>query len=192
MPQSHSQSAAKVINMKSIHVLGIAAVAIAMSATTSTATTSVGSVGDGRPSVAYVAFSGEMIVQPYQIPIGLFNLHSANGIFNANASFPPLGLVPVIDTATRKGWGTLPENALRNNWSLGRIAPSGLSQAYVRGDFTFGENSGFGTPTLDLDLVYVIPEPTSIALFTLAITSFCASRCRRRAVSKTNSSTGKR
>jgi hypothetical protein len=96
-------------------------------AITSTGATTQGSVGDGTPSVAYIATTGEMIVQPDGIPIGLFDIRSDTEIFTANAVFPPQELLPNIDTASRKIWVTQPANALTDDFSLGIIAPSGLS-----------------------------------------------------------------
>lgn len=129
------------------------------------AATTLGANDDGKPSVAYVVSTGEMIIVPDSVPIGVFDFQSAAGIFLANANFPPLGLIPVIDTPSEKGWGTQSINAFSTNFSLGPIAPTGLSLSFVLGDFSLNGNSGFGTPTLTFDLIYLIPEPGTLGIF---------------------------
>jgi hypothetical protein len=165
--------------MKTTEAFAMLFVATLTSVNISTAATTLGSVGDGMPSVEYIAANGEMIIRPDGVPIGVFDFQSANGIFIANAIFPPQGLVPVIDTATQKGWGTLPVNAITVDFSLGLVARSGLSLDYVLEDFSFVGNSGFGTGTLILDLVYTIPEPATMAFWGPGLVALVSFRPRR-------------
>jgi hypothetical protein len=118
--------------------------------------------------VAYIATTGEMIIQPDGIPIGIFDIRSAKSIFTGDTIFPPHELLPSLDTASRKTWGTQPVNALNRDFSVGVIAPSGLSLAYVLDDLTLTASGGFGTPTLVPDLVYIVPEPSTLILWGMA------------------------
>jgi hypothetical protein len=131
------------------------------------------------PSVAYISTSGEMVIQPDGMTIGAFNIESASGNFINNAMFPPHGLIPMMDTATRKAWLTLPQNALIGDFSLGAIALPRMSQTAALSDFSFNGSGGFGTGTLIFDLVYVIPEPATCTHCGLLMLGLLVRRYRR-------------
>jgi hypothetical protein len=155
--------------MISIQAFAISLVAVTTCALTSTAATTVGSVGDGTPSVAYIATSGEMIIQPDSEPTGLFDIQSASGIFMGNAILPPRGLGLDVNTANRISWAALTDNAFLMDFSLGRIAPAGLTQVFLLNDLTITFSGGFGTPHVIPDLVYTIPEPATPVLWGIAL-----------------------
>jgi hypothetical protein len=126
----------------------------------SVASTFPGTVGDDKPSMAYVAATGEIIIQPDREPIGLFQILSASGIFTANATLPPSPLEIEANTTHEKAWLTFHTSALIEDFSLGVIAPSGLANDFALNDFTINGSGGFGTATLLLDFVYYGPSNT--------------------------------
>jgi hypothetical protein len=166
------------MNMR--HCFPIGLLIILIGSGTLHGTTRPGVVGDGEASIAYVAVTGEMIIQPDLEPIGLFDIVSASGIFMANATLPPRGLGLDVNTANRISWAALRDNALISNFSLGMVGPSGLSQAFLLNDLTLTGSGGFGTPTLILDLVYTIPEPPTVALSSSAVILLLGCKPRRR------------
>jgi hypothetical protein len=128
-------------------------------------------------SFGYVSTTGEIVLKPDGSPIGLFELQSASSIFINEATFPPQELIPNVDTADRKRWVTQPITGVSADFSLGSIAPAGLTLSFLLNDLTLQAGGGFGTGTHDADLVYVIPEPSTTALSTSALLILI---CRRR------------
>jgi hypothetical protein len=120
------------------------------------AATTLGAAGDGKSSVAYDSATGVFSIQPDSQPVGLFDIMSASGIFNATpATMPPGSLGFDVNSATRKSWAALSVSAINANHSLGAIAAPGLTQAFLLGDLTVTMSGGFGTNNRDGDLVYV-------------------------------------
>jgi serralysin len=118
--------------------------------------TTLGMQDDGRTSIQYDARTGEFTIEPDGTPVGLFDIRSASGIFNATAvTFPNPGLGLNVDTASRKFWAALPAQAVNSDFSLGVIADPGLQQAFLLNDLTLTVSNGFGTANHLADLVYV-------------------------------------
>jgi hypothetical protein len=115
--------------------------------------------GDGEPSIAYYAATGEFVIQPDGERVGLFDIQSAAGIFTANATFPPGGLGLDVNRADRKSWAAFSQSAFTANFSLGVIAAPNLQQSFLLNDLTFVGSGGFGTPSFNLDLVYIFVGP---------------------------------
>jgi hypothetical protein len=138
----------------------VSLVIFALGGSSTVASTSPGAVGDDEPSVAYVAATGEMIIQPDREPIGLFQLLSASEFFIANANIPPGGLGFDVNSNREKAWAALPAQALIGDFSLGVIAPAGRSNDFLLNDLTLTGSGGFGTATLLLDFVYYGPGNT--------------------------------
>jgi hypothetical protein len=129
-------------------VLVVAAAAnIGLAATTS------GSSGDGKTSISYDVSTGEIVIQPDGQPVGLFDIQSASGIFIADARLPPGGLGLDVNTANRKSWAALQPSAFLADFSLGAIAPPGLTNNFLLNDLTLTGSGGFGTENRALDLL---------------------------------------
>jgi hypothetical protein len=164
--------------MKDVSSFLIALAVLIVQVTCSMAVTTQGSIGDGRTSLAYFTDTGEMVVQPDGVFVGLFDIVSASGIFTADANLPANALV-TINTQSRKSWSALNSFAFDTDFSLGLISPPGLSLDFLLNDLTVFASGGFGTPTRDLDLVYTIPEPATAALGGLSLFVLVGSRRRR-------------
>jgi MYXO-CTERM domain-containing protein len=144
----------------------------------STATTVPGSVGDGMPSIYYVAPTGEFGIQSDGFPVGLFDIVSASGIFTADAVLPPDPLF-TTNTQFRKSWSALPANTFITDLSLGFIATPGLTLDFLLNDLTILVGGGFGTPHFLGDVVYTIPEPATAAFGALGLLFLGGFRRRR-------------
>jgi serralysin len=114
-----------------------------------------GAANDGRTSIQYDARTGAFTIQPDTQPVGLFQIESASGIFNAPANLPPGGLGFDVNTATEKSWAGLQFSAFLSNFSLGVIAAPGLQPDFLLNDLTLVGSGGFGTNNRPFDLVYV-------------------------------------
>lgn len=151
---------------------------IAVSATTACSAISFpGMANDGMTSFYYVATTGEFGIQPDGQSIGMFEIQSDSGVFTAEAVFPPNSLGVDFNTSMRKSWTALPANGFTTDFSLGVIASPGLERDFLLNDLTALAGRGFGTATDSIGLVYLIPEPSTLALL------FCSmagvSRLRR-------------
>src|SRR5262245_26140994 len=114
--------------MKSICTFAIAFIALAMLSPTSAATTTIGMAGDGMTSLSYNATTGEMRIQPDQMPVGLFHILSASGILTGNATFPPGGSCLLELCGPHEiAWAALPASAIGSDFSLGMVANPGLT-----------------------------------------------------------------
>lgn len=116
--------------------------------------TVAGQPNDGKISVEYDPVTGAFVVQPDGNSVGLFDIQSAAGIFTGSAMFPP-GTVVSVNSAAQKSWLGGMGSAFTANFSLGVIAAPGLSRDFLLNDLTLVGSGGFGTPNVDLDLVYV-------------------------------------
>jgi hypothetical protein len=146
--------------MTSFRVFAAGLVIVFLCGSAGIAATVQGAVGDGEPSVAYIAATGEMTIQPDREPVGLFQILSASGVFTGNAILPPASLGFDINTNNEKAWAVLAQNSFVEDFSLGVIAPSGLTLDFLLNDFTMVGSGGFGTATFIFDLVYYAPGNT--------------------------------
>jgi hypothetical protein len=165
--------------MTSFRTIAFALIVFAAGIGNSFATTVPGVVGDGRSSFYYFASTGEVGIQPDGLPVGLFDILSASGIFTADAALPPDALF-ATNTQFRKSWSALPANAFTTDLSLGFIASPGLTLDFLLNDLTILVGGGFGTPHFLGDVVYTIPEPGSFAVFLGSVMSATLFLCRRR------------
>jgi hypothetical protein len=123
---------------------------------TAAAQTTEGAAGDGKASFAYDAATGNFTLQTDGVSVGLYDLRSTSGIFNATVSPPPnAGLGLNVDSTSRKSWAALPAQAITANHNLGNIAAPGLTKALLLGDLTITTSGGFGTANVVGDLVYL-------------------------------------
>jgi hypothetical protein len=170
-----------VTSVKSSRTFAMALLFVGSSVAASSAATVRGIAGDGHPSVYYVTATGEFGIQPDGVPIGIFEIRSESGIFTADAVFPP-GTLFDINTATRKGWAALGVNAIRQDFSLGVIATSGLSTEFLLHDLTLAGPGSLEGPRIDL---VIVPEPATIgATFVGIFTGVTVFRRRRLRFSK--------
>jgi tRNA A37 threonylcarbamoyladenosine biosynthesis protein TsaE len=114
-----------------------------------------GFASDGRTSIQYDARTGAFTIQPDSQPVGLFQIKSASGIFNAPANLPPGGLGFDVNTAMEKAWAGLQFNAFLADFPLGVITVPGLPQNFLLSDLTLVGSGGFGTTNRAFDLVYI-------------------------------------
>jgi hypothetical protein len=142
------------------------------------AATVPGMVGDGMPTVFYDFATGEMGIQPDGNPIGLFDIESASSIFTADAILPPDALF-TTNTQFRKSWSALPASAFESDFSLGIIAPPGLTFQFLLNNLTLIGSGGFGTPSFPMDLFSTIPEPATAFLGGLGMLFLACFRRRR-------------
>jgi hypothetical protein len=112
-----------------------------------------GMLNDGKTSIEYDPTTGAVTIQPDGNPVGLFDIRSASSILTGSATFPPGGIL-AVNTAEQKSWITSAANTITQNFSLGVIAPPGLALDFLLNDLTLVGSGGFGTPNVNLDLVY--------------------------------------
>lgn len=124
---------------------------VALTVTTSTAATIVGTVGDGKTSVSYDSATGAWGLQPDGQLLGLFDIQSASGIFNAAATLPGSALFSE-NTNFRKSYAAL-SATVNADYNLGVISAPGLALDFLLQDLTLAVSGGFGTPNRDGDLV---------------------------------------
>jgi hypothetical protein len=152
--------------VKNVCSLAIACAIVIVAARACSAVTFIGAAGDGKTSISYDPATGEMGIQPDGLPVGLFDIHSASGLFTASALLPSGGLEFDVNGPDRKSWAGYQSDAFSANYSLGTIAPAGLTLQFLLSDLTVTGSGGFGTPNRNVDLVYpgamVVPAPTAL------------------------------
>jgi hypothetical protein len=162
--------------MNWIRILAITILVVSASVGPSSAATVPGMVDDGMTSVYYISATGELGIQPDGRSVGHFEILSASGIFNGNATLPSAGLGINVNTASQISWLVRSENAVHENFSLGNVAGAALQLDFLLNDLTFYASGGFGTIPLDVDLVYTIPEVRTATLSGLALLSLVGRR----------------
>jgi len=141
---------------------------LALAVTTSNAATIVGAVGDGKTSISYDSATGAWGLQPDGQLLGLFDIQSASGIFNAAATLPGSALFSE-NTNFRKSYAAL-SPTINADYNLGVISAPGLALDFLLQDLTLAVSGGFGTPNRDGDLVRlggVVVDPPVITLVDL-------------------------
>jgi hypothetical protein len=86
------------------YTLAVALFLVAVAARASVAVTFIGATGDGKTSIYYDPATGEIGVEPDGLPVGLFDIKSASGLFTASALLPSGGLEFDVNGPERKSW----------------------------------------------------------------------------------------
>jgi hypothetical protein len=126
-------------------------------ATVSQATATPGAPGDGKTSLAYDRPTGAWTLEADGLPICLFQIDSASGIFTnaAAATLPPGGIGFDVKSPNQVAWAALQASAIpgTGTHNLGMISATNLEQSFLLNDLTLLVSGGFGTDNRSLDLI---------------------------------------
>lgn len=147
------------------------------------AATTSGSAGDGKPSITYNTATGEMAIDSNGTNgVNTFIIRSASGILNgAEPTLPGSSFFTTntnFEISQNFFSPTLPANTV---FSLGNVAQTGLSEAFLLNDLTL-QGGLSGNPNFLFDLQFV-PEPSSALLLGLGTLALAGRRQRKQAAS---------
>lgn len=136
-----------------------------------------GAPDDGLRSVFYDASTGEVGINPDGLGTNVFQILSASGIFggpdSGSIDFPAGGALS-SDQQGEIAWTTFGVG-INDVYSFGNVAQPGLEKDFLLQDLSITFAAAVGTPNLSGDLIFIggstnpiIPEPTSLALMSLA------------------------
>lgn len=135
-----------------------------------------GQAGDGQTSVVYNATTGEVAVDaPVGIELTSINIDSAAGIFTGD---PAQNVEGSFDTSSDDNIFKATFGTSFGSLSFGTVAQPGLPQDLVANDLTVVGSLAGGGGLGDVDLIYVIPEPTALVLLTFGLIGIVAARRR--------------
>jgi hypothetical protein len=135
-----------------------------------------GRPGDGQTSLGYNPGTGELSVDaPAGTQLTSINIDSAGRIFtgdpaqNLGGSFDNDADNNIFKATFGSSFGSL---------SFGNVAQKGLSQAFLLNDLTVVGSLAGGGALGDVDL-YIVPEPSAVALAAVGLIVLVAFTCRR-------------
>jgi hypothetical protein len=146
-----------------------------------------GDPDDDQTSIYYDADTGEVGVNaPISQGLTAINIDSRDSIFAdcvADPTCAPMNLDfsmfdvfsddTIFKATFSEPFGTL---------SFGFVAPTGLSEQFILDDFTVDGSLEMGGDLGDVDLIYIIPEPSGGVLITLGLAMVAGLGRRRRGV----------
>ncbi len=146
-----------------------------------------GMIGDEQTSIGYDPLTGELSVDaPINVELTSIHIKSTDSIFDAdpaqNLTLPPSGFDIDDDDVIFKS--SMISGSF-SSLSFGNVAQPGLSQAFVLNDLDVVGSLDGGGDLGPVDLIYVVPEPSTAVLFLFGVVAFGLWRSRSRRLSDT-------